>query len=94
MKTYTITQNGNSNGNVIAQPFIIEVHKIEYIDANGVSTTRISTCTKNGSDVPCHNDDIASSKDYDLQGMSSSKNADLAATLEVDLEAAYPGNWS
>ena len=94
LKTYTITQNGSSNGNVIAQPFTINVHKIEQIDANGLLATRVSVCTKNGSGDVCENDDIASSKNYDLQSMGSSKNNDLVNTLEVDLEAAYPGKWS
>ena len=94
LKTYTITQNGSSNGNVIAQPFTIEVCKIEQINVNGVEATRVSTCTKNGNGDICDNDDIPAYKDYDLQPMTSSKNNDLVNTLEADLNSAYPGSWS
>lgn len=93
LKTYTITQNGSSNGNVIAQPFTIELHKICYVDKDGVSRMEVHSCTKNGSSEECANDDIASFKGYALPGMGSSKNADLSG-FEADLEAAYPGNWS
>jgi hypothetical protein len=31
---------------------------------------------------------------FELPVMTSSKNSDLAATVEVLLEEKYPGNWS
>lgn len=94
MKTYTITQNGSSNGNIISQPFTIEVHSMIYRDSEDAQRLDISVCTKNGSDVPCNNDDIPNVTSYDLPIMSSSKNADLTATIEVLLEEKYPGKWS
>jgi len=92
--SYTITQNGSSNGNVIAQPFTIEIHSLLYITESNVEKLNIVSCTKNGSDEPCHNDDIDGSLNFELPGMGSSKNADLTATFETALTAAYGGNWS
>jgi hypothetical protein len=90
-KTYTVTVNGSSNGNVIAQPFTIEVDAMNY-DSN---TLIIKTCTKNGSDDVCANDNIASELDFSLPSMSTSKNNDLSNTIEPLLDAAYGvGNWS
>jgi len=94
MKTYTITQNGSSNGNAIAQPFTIEVHMMIYRDNEAGSRLDISVCTKNGGDDPCDNDDIPNVTSYDLPAMSTSKNNDLSNTLEVLLEEKYPGKWS
>jgi hypothetical protein len=94
MKTYTITTDGSSNGNLIAQPFTIEVVGMNYIDENGISKLIVSTCCENQSGNHCVNDDVAAVLNYELPVMSSSKNADLAATLEVLLEQVYPGAWS
>ncbi len=93
LASYTITQNGSSNGNVIAQPFIIEVQNLYY---RGGDNNRLDvvSCTKNGSDVACANDDISNSLSFDLPIMSASKNADLTATFETALTAAYGANWS
>jgi hypothetical protein len=103
---YTVTQNGSSEGNVIAQPFGIEIHRMDYgsvtragvdDDGNPIEITEegmsIVSCTKNGSDTPCDNDDIPQSKMYPLPAMGSSNNADLSA-FESDLTAAYGANWS
>jgi hypothetical protein len=100
---YTVTQNGLSNGNVIAQPFSIEVHAMMYRseevpddEGNPVveSDLTIVVCTKNGANNACDNDNIPNSNLYDLPLMSASKNSDLTATIEVDLTAAYGANWS
>jgi len=91
---YTITQNGVSNGNVIAQPFTIEVHNMYYRDSPDNSRLDILSCTKNGTGDACKNDDIADSLSFDLPAMGSSKNADLTATFETALTAAYGANWS
>ena len=90
LASYTITQNGTSNGNIISQPFTIEVHNMYYRS----DRLDVLSCTKNGSDVACVNDDIADALSFDLPAMSSSKNADLTATFETALTAAYGGNWS
>jgi hypothetical protein len=47
MKTYTITTDGSSSGNVIAQPFTITVTSMNYIDENGISRLQIGTCCEN-----------------------------------------------
>jgi hypothetical protein len=94
MKTYTITTDGSSSGNVIAQPFTITVTSMNYIDENGISRLQIGTCCENSLGNHCVNDDVAPVLNYDLPSMSASKNADLAATLEVLLQEVYPDNWS
>lgn len=93
LKTYTITVDGDDNGNVIAQPFTIDVHQIASLDEGESSFTQVRVCTKNAIGM-CQNSDIPDSNNYALQSMASSSNAVLAATIEVDLEAAYPGAWS
>ena len=97
LKIYTITVDGDDNGNVIAQPFTIEViqlmHVSEMVGEEIIEMTKVQVCTKNGT-MMCGNTDIPDSNTYDLQQMSSSSNAVLANTIEVALEAAYPGNWS
>ena len=93
LKTYTITMDGNDNGNVIAQPFTIEVAQVSSLDEGDSSFTQVRVCTKNANGQ-CGNSDIADTKNYDLQPMSSSMNAALSNTIEQDLEAAYPGKWS
>jgi hypothetical protein len=94
MKTYTITTDGMSNGNVIAQPFTIKVEQMIYADNEYASKLIVSLCTMNGSDCVCANDDIPSQNKFELPVMTSSKNSDLAATVEVLLQEVYPGNWS
>jgi hypothetical protein len=94
LKIYTITQNGSSDGNVIASPFTIEVHQMTYFSEDNLEYVLIETCTKNGSDKLCANDDINVEQEYALPAMGASKNADLTATLEVTLQEKYPGNWS
>jgi len=103
-KVYTITENGSSNGNVISQPFTIEVHQISYVsdgqldaEGNPIEYMAVSACTKNGAGECCANDDISDYNHFEtLPGMGSSKNADLASAnnFESLLEAAYPGKWS
>lgn len=88
--TYTVTQNGKSNGNDIDQPFTIEVVGINFREDKLVIDTR----TKNGAGDVCDNDDIVSRITYSLPAMTSSKNTDLVNTLEVDLTTAYGANWS
>lgn len=93
LATYTITQNGSSNGNVIAQPFTVEVTKLTYMEEPS-SNLVVYSCCKNQANEHCGNDDIAGVLVFDLPAMSSSKNADLTATFETALTAAYGGNWS
>lgn len=95
LKSYTITQNGSSNGNTIEQPFTIEIHKMDYIAVHqsGVNKLLIHTCTKNGSEHSCKNDDIENVVSVELPVMTSSKNSDLSA-FETILEDKYSGNWS
>ena len=93
LKTYTITMDGNDNGNVITQPFTIEVAQISSLSEGESSLTQVRVCTKNANGQ-CGNSDIADTKNYALQSMSSSANAVLSNTIEADLEAAYPGKWS
>lgn len=88
--TYTITVNGNSNGNVIVQPFTIEVLRMEYNEDALV----VDSQTINGSGNNCENDDILNRKGYAFPAMTSSKNTDLANSIEADLTAAYGANWS
>ena len=103
LKTYTITTNGDSKGNVIQQPFTIEVHNMQYRDSGGGDTGLfLLVCTMNGSGQTCANSDLegqgygddGTTKTYALPAMDSSKIADLVATIEVDLTNAYGGNWS
>lgn len=104
LKTYTVTVNGASNGNVISQPFTIELHQLSYVsdgtldaEGNPITYMAVSSCTKNGGGNDCANDDIANYNQFALPAMTSSKNADLAATdsFEDLLDAAYGvGNWS
>ena len=89
IKEYTVTTNGSSNGNVIAQPFKVKIHAMQYGEV-----LTIGACTCNANDVECDNDDIQKTEKYDLPVLSSSKNADLSNTIEVLLEEKYPGNWS
>lgn len=89
-KEYTITVDGSSHENVIKAPFKIMVNDINY---NG-SKMVLGTCTCPSVGVNCHNDDVDSILINELPEMSSSKNADLSATIEVLLESKYPGNWS
>jgi len=93
MKTYTITTDGTSNGNAIAQPFTIEVTQMIYNDNQFAQSLTVGVITKNGSDVGCHNDAISNSNTFDLPAMSSSKDSDLSG-FEALLEEKYPGNWS
>ncbi len=93
MKTYTITTDGTSNSNVIAQPFTIEVTQMVYNDNQFAQSLTVGVITKNGADVECCNDDIPQSNTYDLPAMTSSKNSDLS-DFEALLEEKYPGNWS
>ena len=90
IKEYTITTNGLSDGNVITQPFKIEVKMIQYHS----DSFTLELCTCNSIGKNCVNDDIKDILQFDLPPMSSSKNADLSSTLEVALQAAYPGAWS
>jgi len=90
-KTYTINVDGNSEGNVIASPFTINVEELQYLHDNLV----LITSTVNSTGVKCNNDDIAGRLEYDSPAMSSSKNADLTSTIEADLDSAYgQGNWA
>lgn len=95
LKSYTITQDGKSKGNTISQPFTIEVHKMDYISAHqsGINKLVVHTCTINGGNHSCSNDDIESVFVTDLPVMSSSKNSDLS-DFETVLQEKYPNNWS
>ena len=102
LKTYTITATGQtSNGNSITQPFTLEVHELYYTKAGDIDLMSVHTCVKNGSGDSCPWDQLESigfgngRKNYSTTPvMSSSKNSDLAGTLEVDLESIVPGKWS
>ena len=89
IKEYTITQNGSSNGNIISAPFKVKVHTIQYS-----KKITLGICTCNSQGIDCDNDDLEIIQEFDLPSMSSSKNVDLATTIEVLLEEKYPGNWS
>jgi hypothetical protein len=95
LKSYTITQEGKSNGNAITQPFTIEVLKMNYygVDNMGVEQLEIHSCTKNGFGIVCHNDDIEAVVVVPLPAMTSSKNSDLSE-FESLLQEKYPDNWS
>lgn len=92
--TYTITIDGSSSGNVIAQPFTVEVDKLTYMDNDTNSQLVVYSCCKNQAAEECANDDIAKVLSFDLPVMTASKNADLTATFETALTAAYGANWS
>lgn len=100
--TYTITQNGISNGLSIPQPFTIEVSELNYYDKDGEAHLGLSVCTKNQAGDICENDDLeglsapfsGQMKTYPIPVYTSSKHSDLSNSLEVDLELAYPGKWS
>ena len=64
MKTYTITTDGISNGNVIAQPFTIKVEQMLYTENQFQTALIVSLCTRNGSDCVCANDDIPSQSKF------------------------------
>lgn len=95
LKRYTVTVNGTSNGNTIAQPFTIDIHKIGYQSEEGYEDNMmVSSCTKNASGDFCENDDIKSVETFELPSMASSKNLDLTP-FEGLLDVAYGvGNWS
>ena len=93
LKTYTITVDGDDNGNVIAAPFTIDVHQVLSIDEGETSLTQVRVCTKNAT-MMCGNSDIPDLNNYELVADTLTRIAVLAATIEVDLEAAYPGAWS
>jgi hypothetical protein len=95
LKTYTITQEGKSNGNTISNPFTIEIHKMDYVSAHNseVNQLVVHTCTKNGSNHNCSNDDIESVFVTNLPAMTSSKNSDLS-DFETMLQEKYPNNWA
>ncbi len=102
LKTYTITATGQtSNGNVIAKPFSLEVHEVHYVKSDNVDLLTIHVCAKNGSGNNCPWDQLegrgfnSGTKNYSpTPAMSSSKNSDFSATLEADLEAIVPGEWT
>jgi hypothetical protein len=97
LKEYTITTDGSSNGNAIAAPFKIMVNNINNSKTGNPASDKmvISVCTCNAEGIPCQNDVFPTGiVNYELQSMASSDNAKLAATIETDLEAAYPGAWS
>jgi hypothetical protein len=89
IKEYTITTNGMSKGNVITAPFKVQVNVMDY-----KNVLKVCVCTVNGTNVVCDNDDITGVLTYGLPALTSSKEADLTATIEVLLEEVYPGAWS
>lgn len=95
LKSYTITQEGKSNGNAITQPFNIEVLKMNYfgVSDSGVEQLEIHSCTKNGLGEACYNDDIEAVVVVPLPAMTSSKNSDLSE-FESLLQEKYPDSWS
>ena len=103
LKTYTITATGQtSNGNALAQPFTVEVHQITIAEDGGITDVfNVNVCAINGSGNACVWDQLEAEgysnglKSYEgAPGMTSSNNANLASTLEVDLEAVAPSKWS
>lgn len=94
LANYTITIDGLSNGNVIAQPFSVEVTKMTYQNQGNNSQLVVYSCCKNKADEHCENDAIAKVISYELPVMTSSKNADLTTTFEVALTEAYGSNWT
>ena len=95
LKEYSVTVNGSSNGNVIAQPFTIVIHKIEYTDQVDINQSMVvSSCTKNATGDMCDNDNVKSTEVFDLPAMTSSNNANMSA-FEALLDTVYGvGNWS
>lgn len=93
-RTYTVTDAGVSQGNPISDPHTIEVIGMNYYSNEGVEWLEVITCTRNNGGSVCINDVIKTTKNYQLPVITSSKQLDLQNTLEVDLEAAHPGNWS
>lgn len=94
LKTYEITQEGKSNGNIIASPFKIKIITMRYetiASFNNLILT-ISTCSEFSDNLP--NDDIPVNLIFDLPEIGSSKNNDLQETFEIILEEKYSGNWS
>ena len=94
LKTYTITKNGISNGNIISQPFTIEVHEIRDLSTEDNSITIVNVCTKNGSENACSNDEIKDFNHYELQGISKTNSKKLIDTFEIELTNVYGSNWS
>lgn len=103
LKTYTITATGQtSNGNALAQPFTVEVHQVTPAkDSENTDLFSVVICAINSSGDACVWDQLeaegftSGTKNYEgAPSMSSSNNANLANTLEVDLEAAAPSKWS
>lgn len=93
-KEYEITQDGLSNGNAIVQPFQVKVHAMNYNSIPGFSKLKVGTCTCKVDGQNFVNDDISNVLEFDLPAITTSKNADLVATIEVLLEEKYPGNWA
>lgn len=94
LKTYEITQEGKSNGNVIAPPFKIRVESLDYETRLPIPMLILRTSTHSQFSDNLPNDDVANALKFDLPEMSSSKNKDLQETIELLLEEKYPGNWS
>ena len=94
IKEYEITVDGLSNGNAVAQPFNIKVHAMQYDSNAGFSKLTVGTCTCKDDNNYFVNDEVANILTYELPAVSTSKNDDLVATLEVLLEAKYPGKWA
>lgn len=98
MKTYEITMNGKSNGNVITAPFIIEVMSMNKGIGQAIIPTKglsIGACTCNSEGIMCVNDDITALElQFPLQSMSNSDDKQLQDTFEVLLQTKYPGKWS
>lgn len=95
LKTYTVTTNGDSDGNVIVQPFTIEILNMQYSSEGPEDKLIVTTCTRNGSGNVCENSDIPHYNEFALPGMTSSKNTDLSNSIEGLLDTAYGnGNWS
>ena len=95
LKEYSVTVNGSSNGNVIAQPFTISVHKIGYQSEEGFDgNMSVTSCTKNATGDMCDNDNVKPTEILALPSMASSNNANMS-TFESLLNTVYGvGNWS
>ena len=94
IKSYTITTNGDDNGNVIAQPFTIEILSIQHYNDEGGEGTIVTTCTKNASGV-CGNSQIETREPFDRQANNLTTDQALTATIEAKLDTVYGnGNWS
>ena len=94
LKTYEITQEGKSNGNVIAPPFKIMVTSLDYETRLPLPMLILKTSTHSQFSNNLPNDDVANSLKFDLPDMASSKNKDLQETIEILLQEKYPGNWA